>query len=451
MDNKILNIDKKTNEKQLIHFLETAISDEIILSTFVRTLKIVEVNNDCLIIGIDGEFGTKLINKNYFNQFLRAAQEIFNNFKLEIKIINFNSGNNKEQIKEIKKPKKTNNIININPKFTFDNYVISDFNEKPVNASLEIIKKPGVFSPLFIYSSSGLGKTHLLHAIGNKIKNKSIIYINADSFTSEVVNAIKESNQKIDDLIKYYKSFDYLTFDDIQNLSDRTTTSKVLFNIINEFLENPDKQLIFAADKTPNELGGFQERFITRFEKGLTLEIKKPKLNDLILILKRKIQDGNLNLKNWEEEALDFIARNYSTSIRSIEGAITRIKFFSLNKKEIKYNYTTVNNIFQQLPINKEELTPERIINVIVRYYKISKSDIYGKTRKKNVVLARYMAMWFVRSITKISYQKIGGIFGNRDHSTVLHGIDKIELSMKMNTTVKTAVKNIEKMIKKVS
>ncbi len=446
-------INNKSNTQLLLAFLETAISDQMIFRSFVSEINIIDDLGGTIIIETPTEAVNFILKRDY-NDFIKsAAKEVLErsvDIKLVVKGAYILEENSSEEIKP-KRPKiiAESNVIS---KYNFSNYVIGKFNQKAFKGAKAIIDKQGIFSPLFIYSSSGLGKTHLLHAIGNEVikKGKIALFINPDRLTFRLTEAMRQSQDAVNNIIDKITSFDYIMFDDIQNLGNRTKTLSVLFNIIN-IAQEKGIQIIFAADKTPNELGGFEDRFITRFEKGLTLEIENPNIQDLIEILKQKLDIENLNSIKWEEKALSFIARNYSNSIRSIEGAVKRVKFFTMDNQTIKYTHAVVSKIFDQLKINKEELTPQRIVSTVSHYYKIPKADIYGKTRKQNVVQARHIAMWLIRSIKGLSFAQIGEIFGGRDHSTTMSAINKIETSMRINSAIKLAIKQIESKITKVS
>ncbi|MCP4336908.1 MAG: chromosomal replication initiator protein DnaA [Mycoplasma sp.] len=450
-DKKIANkseINNFTNTHTLIKYLETSIADQMVFNSFIKDIKVIDDFNDEIIIEVLNNSILEVLNEDYKQNFVNAIREVL---EREVRVRFVVKG---EYITSTNKKTSESNVIfkeNIINKYTFNNYVEAAFNKNVIKASKSIIEEQGIFSPLFIYSSSGLGKTHLLHAIGNEIKKKGkkALYINPDIFTSKVTFAIKEGQTQVNKILNEIKSFDYLLFDDIQNLGDRTRTLQFLLNIINVAFEN-NIQIVINSDKTPNELGGFEDRFITRFEKGLTLKIKQPSIEDLMLVLKFKLKEEELSELEWEDEALEFIARNYSTSIRSIEGAVKRVKFFNMSNNSLKYTYSVITKIFDQLKINKEELTPNRIVSVVAGYYKVSVNDIFGKTRKKEVVLARHISMWLVRSINKHSFKQIGKIFG-RDHSTILSAITKIDTAIKINLVVKEAIKKIKSKILLVS
>ncbi len=450
-------INNKTNTQLLINFLESTISDEMIFNSFIKEIKIIEDYKGVVVIETPSEPVRQILERDYKQMLQSAVKEILER-NIDIKLIlkgtyiNNIEFNNKNSKYDKKKKVSTLADSNIIEKYNFDNYVSCKFNKKALRGAKSIIDEQGIFSPLFIFSSSGLGKTHLLHAIGNEVikGGKTALFINPDRLTYKLTEAMKQSQENIKNIIEEIISFDYIMFDDIQNLGNRTKTLSVLFNIIN-YASEKGTQIIFAADKTPNELGGFEERFITRFEKGLTLEIENPNINDLIIILRQKLDLEGLNSSKWEEKALSFIARNYSNSIRSVEGAVKRVKFFTMDNQSIKYTHAVVTKIFNQLKINKEELTSERIISTVSHYYKVPKSEICGKTRKQEVVQARHIAMWLIRSIKQLSFAQIGELFGGRDHSTTMSAINKIETSMRINSAVKLAVKQIESKINKVS
>ncbi len=447
MSKREIEINNLTNTQQIVNYLETYISDPMAFNSFIKDVKIVGDEGDKVIFEALSEPALNVLKEDYKKIFLHALHEVLER-EVEVEFVLKGRYIPNDANKYSKESIFKENIID---KYTFDNYVESKFNKQVIKGAKEIAAEEGVFSPFFVYSSSGLGKTHLLHAIGNEVKKrgKKALYINPDTFTFKITDSIKKGQEVVNKSIEEITRFDYLLFDDIQNLGDRSRTLQVLLNILNIAFEN-NIQIVITSDKTPNELGGFEDRFITRFERGLTLKINQPKLEDLILILKFKLDIEKLSDSKWEDEALEFIARNYSTSIRSIEGAVKRIKFFALDNNSLKYTYSVITKIFDQLKINKEELTPNRIVSVVAHYYKVSATDIYGKTRKQEVVLARHISMWLVRSINKFSYKQIGKTFG-RDHSTTMAAISKVDNSMKINSAVKLAIKQIKSKIMIVS
>ena len=442
MNDKIKN---KTNTSLLIEYLESTIADEMVLNSFIRGIKLTQSDEKNIFIGTPTYAIKNILVNNYKIIIQSAVDQIFEK-KMIIKFIVFGE---EETLRSIEKPVVTSR--NISEKLTFDNYVEAEFNAEPILISKKLADNIGAFSPLFITARSGLGKTHLLHAIGNDFLSKgySAAYIEPNSFTRTVRELSSERGDSISNFIDLMSKFDVLLFDDIQYLGDRQVTLKVLFNIINAH-STAGKQIVIVSDKPPQELSGFEDRFITRFVSGLSTSIKVPEIDDLVKVLKYKLKKEKMKPQTWENEALRFIARNNSNSIRAIEGAVKRVAFFTMTESNIKYTYAVITSIFKELSVDPKELTPQRVINTVAKYYKVSKKDLLGKSRKSNIIVARHMSMWLVRKIVKLSYVEIGKVF-NRDHSTIISAVQSIETSMKINAAVKSAANKIEGNIKLVS
>ena len=238
-------------------------------------------------------------------------------------------------------------------------------------------------------------------------------------------------------------------FDDVQQYANKESTLTVLFNIINIMI-NAKKQIIITADKKPEDLGGFEQRFVTRFSGGLTLNIASPEMDDVIRILKFKLKQNNINPELWEDESFKFIARNFSVSIRSIEGAINRIKLFSEGDDYFTYDITTIKSIFKNVSQVKDSITPERIIDVVAKFYKLEKKKIVAKTRKKEIVIPRRISMWLIKNNFEYSLEEIGKMFGNQSHSTVIVSIQWIDNNMKSNSALKFAIEKIKENLNKI-
>ena len=238
-------------------------------------------------------------------------------------------------------------------------------------------------------------------------------------------------------------------FDDVQQYANKESTLTVLFNIINIMI-NAKKQIIITADKKPEDLGGFEQRFVTRFSGGLTLNITSPEMDDVIRILKFKLKQNNINPELWEDESFKFIARNFSVSIRSIEGAINRIKLFSEGDDYFTYDIATIKSIFKNVSQVKDSITPERIIDVVAKFYKLEKKKIVAKTRKKEIVIPRRISMWLIKNNFEYSLEEIGKMFGNQSHSTVIVSIQWIDNNMKSNSALKFAIEKIKENLNKI-
>ena len=441
MKKNIVNFENKTKTDMLINYLESVIVDEMILNSFIRDIKVIGINKNEIIISVYSTNIIAVLENNYKQYFIDGIKQIFEK-ELDVSFV-LNGADVAYKNKRSK---------NISKKHNFLNYVVSNFNQEVINMTKKSIKKPGKFSPIFITSSSGLGKTHLLHSIGNEFENQNLtsFYIEPNKFTKDIIRFSKRGGDALSQYIESFNSYDVLLFDDIQNLGDRVVTLRVLFEILNTFIDNK-KQIYIASDKSPEQLSGFEFRFITRFSSGLTTKINKPNVVDLKKIFESKLQKEGISTQKWDKDAMIFVVRNNDSSIRSIEGAIKRILFYTEDDNNIKYTTEFVSNIFKELKINPEKITPQRIIETTSLFYKINKNEIIGKTRKANVVAARHVSMWLVRKILDIPFMKIGKIFGGRDHSTVISSIKSINNKIAINNSVEVAIKKLEQRIRRVS
>ncbi|AWX69621.1 chromosomal replication initiator protein DnaA [[Mycoplasma] anseris] len=421
--------------------------DEFTYSSFFSLTNVVHKENKTIYIEVHPVV-YNFVKQDYFSFIERTIKNITDN-SYSIVLIN-----NKEQITKLNvKTTITTKENNVKKDLTFANYAVGRFNSLALKAAKTIYESDKVeFSPLFIYASSGLGKTHLLHAIGNEFikKNKSCLYINPDVLTRRLVENLKNKNQEeINKIVDELTAYDCLMFDDVQQYGNKESTLIVLFNIINTMINN-NKQIIISADKKPEELGGFEERFITRFSGGLTIQISRPDINDVIDILNFKLKENNINPELWEEESLKFIARNFSNSIRNLEGAINRIKLFSQGDDYFTYDLTTMKMIFKNVSQVKDNITPERIIEVVAKYYKIDKKKITANTRKEDIVIARRISMWLIKNNFDYSLQNIGKMFGNQSHSTVIVSLNWIDSNIQSNSSLKLAIEKIKENLNRI-
>ncbi len=355
-------------------------------------------------------------------------------------------------------PKKVTEITNeqekkefvsyLNPKYTFDNFIKGENNQLARAAGLAISENPGhtSFNPLFIYGDVGLGKTHLVQAIGNKIvenfPTKKVIYLSADTFTSEFIDAIR--NDTGNEFANRYKSADVLIIDDIQTLIGKEKTQDLFFQIFN-ILHQSGKQIVLSSDKPPKDLKGLNERLISRFQWGLTADIQPPDLETRIAILKNKTQNFGMNLP---EEILEFIALNITTNIRELEGCLIKLLAnASLNGKEITFELVkkTVKEIATNRPDN---ISIEQITRTVCDFFDVAENKIREKNRKKEIVLARQIAMYLSKKLTNSSLKTIGLHFGGRDHTTVLHAYNTVAEQIRNNEQIAEYVNTLTTRIK---
>ena len=315
----------------------------------------------------------------------------------------------------------------LNSRYTFENFIKGEGNQLARAAGSAIGDNPGgtSFNPLFLYGGVGLGKTHLIQAIGNKIVNnfpeKKVIYLSSDIFTVEFVEAIQSNT--VNDFSSFYRGMDVLIIDDIQFLIGKEKTQDLFFHIFNT-LHQSRKQIILSSDKPPKDLKGLDDRLISRFQWGLTADIQPPDLETRIAILKRKADDYGMMVSN---DILEYIAANITSNIRELEGCLIKLLAnASLSSKEINIELAkkTVKEIATDRKVN---ITIENITKVVCSYLNIDENKVRDKTRKKEVVLARQVAMYLSKELTKSSLKTIGLHFGGRDHSTVIHACGAID------------------------
>lgn len=341
----------------------------------------------------------------------------------------------------------------INPNHTFDNFVVGDCNKESQAAALACAYEPGKFyNPLFIFGNSGLGKTHLLMAIGNFVKktypDRKVYYIESLKFVDKVVKAIE--NHKINEFKQYMCSLDLLLVDDIQFLAGKEKSHEIFFSIYNELVSNR-KQICIASDRQPKEIKGLEDRLISRFSSGLTVGIDSPEFETSLAILRMKIKNSGNEIEDVDERGLAYIASNFSGNIRDLEGAWNRVLFYSImfqkDKSYIQFE-TVVNALKNQAVVSeKDGLSPNKIVKCVADYYGLTKQQITGKTRTKNIANARHISIYLCRKLLDLPYIKIGDEFGGRDHSTIISACNKVESQMRKDPTFLSAINDIEKLI----
>ena len=355
------------------------------------------------------------------------------------------SGKASSQRNLIEKPKPKHSFeSNLNPRYTFDNFIKGEGNELARAAAGAISDNPGgtSFNPLFLYGGVGLGKTHLIQAIGNQIvKNfpeKKIIYLSSDIFTVEFVESIQTN--KVNEFSNFYRSMDVLIIDDIQFLIGKEKTQDLFFHIFNT-LHQSRKQIILSSDKPPKDLKGLDERLISRFQWGLTADIQPPELETRIAILRRKAETYGMLVSN---EILEYIATNITSNIRELEGCLIKLlASVSLSYKEITFELAkkTVKEIATDRKTTA--LTIETITRVVCEHLVVAENKIRDKTRKKEIVLARQIAMYLAKELTLSSLKTIGLHFGGRDHSTVIHACNSIEAYKQKDSSFYNLLENL--------
>lgn len=332
----------------------------------------------------------------------------------------------------------------LNPRYILETYIVGDFNAVAFAAAQSIINNPGgSYNPFFVYGPSGLGKTHLLQAVGNKIKqiyqNKKIFYTTLEKFYMDFVSAT--SQNKINTFKEKYRKYDVFIVDDIQFITGKEKTQDELFHIFN-FMYHDNKQIIFSADVHPNMIIGLDDRMRTRFNQGMVTDINPPSFESRLAILKGKIRNNNISVEN---NILEYIANNVSSSIRELEGILNNI----LVQTEVKGPLTLeiAKEFLKNNIKNKKSVSIPDIVKKVSEYYGLKEDYIYNKTRRKDIIKPRQIIMYILREMYDISYPVIGEQLGGRDHTTVIHSYEKIKREIKIDAYLAKEIEEIQNLL----
>ena len=361
----------------------------------------------------------------------------------------------KEESNNISSFKQDFGDTNLNKDYTFNNFIVGSSNRFAFTASMAVAEKPGkAYNPLFLYGKSGLGKTHLMHSIGNYILENTdfkVLYISSDKFVNDFINAVRSNDKdnfdKIEAFKNKYRNIDVLMIDDIQFLGNATKGQEEFFHTFNE-LYNENKQIIIASDRSVDDLKMLENRLLTRFNWGLTANITPPDFELRMSIIERKIMHQE-SARDVPKEVIEYIANNFASDVRQLEGAITRVFAYALmmNKGNVDLD-TAVDALKDQLTdrsVYKNDV--HRIQTVVCDYFKVTINDIKGKKRSQNINYPRQVAIYLCRTMANESFPKIGTYFGGRDHSTIINAYKKIEKDLKTNEQLKVVIKEIKQML----
>ncbi len=336
----------------------------------------------------------------------------------------------------------------LNPNYTFDNFVIGEDNKMASGAAQAVVEYPAtLYNPFLIYGGVGLGKTHLMQAIGNEIKRNNpsarIKYATSEAFVNDFITSIQNGSQN--EFREMYRNVDVLLIDDIQFLSNKGKTQEEFFHTFN-VLYNNRKQIVLTSDRLPNNIDNLEDRLISRFKWGLSTDITPPDLETRIAILRKKAANEHLDISS---ETLTYIANNIDSNIRELEGALVRvIAFAAINGQEITTDLAAqaLKNIVDQQ--DDRPLTCERIINEVAHFYTVTNKEIKGKKRIKEIVVPRQIAMYLSRELTNLSFPKIGEEFGNKNHTTVIHAYEKISTNLTTDASLQEEIQQLKDRLK---
>jgi chromosomal replication initiator protein len=408
-------------------------------ATWFANTKIAGISGGVITVSVPNSFSKEWLEQKYKTEILKILKSVDSSIKdIEYtinpakKIFSNNTVriNNEEQLgfSELEKDEETN----LNPKYDLDNLIVGPFNEMAHAAGQAIIENPGeAYNPFFVYGGVGLGKTHLIQGIGNKIKekyySKKIRYIPAEKLITDVVNSIREN--RVEELKKEFKTIDVLIIDDIQFISGKTKTQEEFFHIFNVLYQN-NKQIILSSDKHPGSIPTLTDRLRSRFEGGMITDVGMPDLETRLAILKQKAEEKGLNISF---DALEFIASNIQKNVRELEGALNKI----LIVEKINKRPCNLDDIKKQLKniisVKTKITTPEKIMDTIIDFYALSNQDLFMTSRKKEYSKPRQLTMYLLKRELKLSYSVIGRKFGGKDHTTVMHACSLMEKEYEEN------------------
>lgn len=441
--------------------------DSKLFKTWFEPISPVRLVGDALTIQVPNKFFYEMLEEHYVEILKKAVKtELGANGSLEYNIMieNHRKISANKPVGETKAAIKREDLVmmnpfaipgirkikvdsQLNPKYTFDNFVMGECNRFPGSAGLAIGKKPGgtAFNPLVIYGDVGLGKTHLAQAVGNQVlsisEEKQVLYLTTEKFTSQVIQAIKNNN--VDEFMNFYQMVDVLIIDDIQFLSNRPKTQEIFFNIFNQ-LHQSGKQIILTSDRSPKDLIDVDERLISRFKWGLVADLKTPDFDTRLRILDKKLENESLILSH---EIKEYICTHIKNNIREIEGVvISLVAQSTLNKTEI--DMKLVKSVVKQFvsPVDKE-VSVENIKALVAAHFNIPVEKLQSKTRLRDVVVARQLSMYLAKNYTNDSLKAIGASFGGRDHSTVLHSLKTVRDMMDTDQAFKEKVNYLVKKV----
>ncbi len=416
-------------------------------ATWFQNTEIISKEDEKIIISVPNAFSKEWLNNKYYKLILKTIHDQDSSIKELVFTINPRSSKKNidretKEISEIERIElgqlkfeefKVNKETNLNPRYTFENFVVGSFNELAYAAALAVSDNVGnSYNPLFIYGGVGLGKTHLIQSIGNKVndspKKKKVRYIPAEKFVSSIVQGIR--NHNIDVFKASLSSIDVLIIDDIQFLAGKDKTQEEFFHTFNSLYEK-NKQIILSSDKPPNAIPELEERLRSRFEGGMIIDISLPDYETRLAILKTKLQEKSLNLP---EDVLEYIASNVKKNIRELEGALNTLLIYYKTNSNIP-NLETTKKLLKNFVFSPFSVVNyKKIIETVAKFYNLEEKSIFNVTRRKEIVRPRQVAMFLLREELKYSFPAIARKFGGKDHTTVIYACKKISKESEQNS-----------------
>lgn len=447
---------EKWDQVQEMLCYESDIS-KVTYAAFLKNLVPINVIDDMVILKAEDRIGIDIIQKKYLKTIMVAISEVVGEtfeikFVLEEELNQFqDKSHSKRQQKKVITQDSLNDENNLNVRYTFDTFVVGNNNKFANAAALAVSEAPAeAYNPLFIYGGVGLGKTHLMHSIAhfilNENKDAKVLYVSSEKFTNELINSIRAD--KNEEFRQKYRNIDILLVDDIQFIAGKERTQEEFFHTFNTLYE-AKKQIIISSDRPPKEIETLEERLRSRFEWGLIADIQAPDFETRMAILKNKAELENLDLA---DDVLQYVAANIKSNIRELEGAVNKIVAYSrlvhLVHQQITREIAEVALKDLISPQENNKITPQFILDIVAEHFGLSPSDLTSKKRPREISNPRQIVMYLCRKLTDASLPKIGEMIGKRDHTTILHGYEKINLEI---TTDKSLANTIDILTKKIT
>ncbi|EDS76934.1 chromosomal replication initiator protein DnaA [Clostridium massiliodielmoense] len=425
---------------------------EVSFNTWIKSISPISITENTIKLEVPNDFTRGILESRYKDLIINAIKLITSKkYNIEFSITSEEIFNNNQTNRT--KSNNPNIVVNdemtsiLNPKYTFDSFVIGNSNRFAHAASLAVAESPAkAYNPLFIYGGVGLGKTHLMHAIGHYIlqntPNAKVVYVSSEKFTNELINSIKDD--KNEEFRNKYRNVDVLLIDDIQFIAGKERTQEEFFHTFNALYE-ADKQIILSSDRPPKEIPTLEDRLRSRFEWGLIADIQAPDFETRIAILKKKADVENLDIPN---EVMVYIATKIKSNIRELEGALIRIvAYSSLTNREISVDLAAeaLKDIISSE--QNKQVTIELIQDIVCNYFNLKIQELKSSRRTRNIAFPRQIAMYLSRKLTDMSLPKIGEEFGGRDHTTVIHAYEKISNILKKDESLRNVIDDLNKKI----
>ena len=441
---EILGIVKKEHDLSDVRF-----------DTWLKPLKVYDVSGNVVTIVASDQVRLSYINKNYKLPLQVTISEVTGMTDCEVKFILPEDVPAKKSTSEAAPDQNSRfkdrcEEANLNPKYAFNTFIVGSNNKLAQAAALAVAESPGnTYNPLFIYGGAGLGKTHLMHSIAHFIiendDNSKVLYVTSEEFTNELIETIRNGNNTaMSKFREKYRNIDVLLIDDIQFIIGKESTQEEFFHTFNS-LHSAKKQIIISSDKPPKDMEILEERFRSRFEWGLIADITLPDYETRMAILHKKEELEGYNIS---EEVINYIATNIKSNIRELEGAFNKVMASSkLEKKEVTLELAeqALKDIIS--PNEQKVITPDYIISVVAEHYHVTVAELCGNKRSSKIVMPRQIAMYLCREIIDTSLKTIGKNLGNRDHTTIMHGIEKIEKELATNDNLRNSIDTLKKKI----